>query len=587
MSQLDSLVNSSHADAFGLPGAVGNVENIVGYSRKIVALYYRTVAWLQEVQNTKVAPHFEEIHREQLALPNGIITCIERFGPELFTQIDAITNTPPSGKTRSLNLTLKVEISTDRINEALKRLTEKLDDSGLSPENFDRFETDYRLKHVVLKNIKYWDSENQKIHNVKLELFGHCFEVTSSDGKATIKSVSPPGDELKVHINPKEQNQEFLVMLGDTNLYFIVSKQNLDLLEQHYQEINKNVLRSREDFKDKVESIVSHLLTDTELVEMARNFIDKSPISYYVDIDYLVLIELYIENAYTPIGRSLLLYPKESRALLVQKSSEFMENNDTSDVVLYGDELAMFTKVIQEKNPEADFYATYVFLGNVVIEHLAQEWEKQYGQYFLDIHELNLDEAIERYCSIETINHQEVAVGGVFIYYLIKQGKFGKYNRNYFDCLKDFAPKINKVLENKKYKDFVGKLKATSNKKRYTIDDVDLMNGQEFERFVAELFSKMGFEAKITKTSGDQGIDIIASKNGDKIGIQAKCYSSTVGNGAIQEVAAGKNYYHLDKAMVITNNFFTDAARQLANANSIILWDRNNLIEKIERFFVS
>lgn len=383
---------------------------------------------------------------------------------------------------------------------------------------------------------------------------------------------------------PLEQSQDVTVVIGEAKTYFAVSKQNLDLLDQHYQEINKNVLKSREDFKDKVESIVSHLLTDVELVEMAKNFIDKTPVSYYVDVDYLLLIKYFIENAYTPIGRLLLLYPKESRESFIQKSSEFMENNDTSDVVSYGNELAMFTKILQEKNPEADFYTTYTFLYNIVIEHLAQEWEKQYGQYFLDINELSLEEGIERYCSIETINRQDMAVAGVFIYYLIKQGKFGKYNHNYFDCLKDFLPKISKALENKKYKDFVGKLKATSNKKRYTIDDVDLMNGQEFEKFVAELFSKMGFETKITKTTGDQGIDIIASKNGDKIGIQAKCYSSTVGNGAIQEVAAGKNYYHLDKAMVVTNNFFTDSARQLANANSIILWDRNNLMEKMERF---
>jgi HJR/Mrr/RecB family endonuclease len=173
------------------------------------------------------------------------------------------------------------------------------------------------------------------------------------------------------------------------------------------------------------------------------------------------------------------------------------------------------------------------------------------------------------------------------IYYLIRQGKFGKNNRNYIDCVNVFLPKIIDALENKKHQDFVGKLKTTYNKKRYTSDDVDLMDGLEFERLIAELFSKMGFETKITKTTGDQGIDVIASKDGNQIGIQAKCYSSTVGNKAIQEASAGKKYYHLDKVMVITNNFYTDSARQLASANSIILWDRNNLIEKIERFFNS
>ena len=113
------------------------------------------------------------------------------------------------------------------------------------------------------------------------------------------------------------------------------------------------------------------------------------------------------------------------------------------------------------------------------------------------------------------------------------------------------------------------------------------MNGLEFEKFIAELFSKMGYESEITKASGDQGIDVIASKNGNKIGIQAKCYSSSVGNKAVQEAVAGKNHYRLDKAIVVTNNFFTDAAQQLAQSNSIILWDRNILIEKISQIFNS
>jgi HJR/Mrr/RecB family endonuclease len=114
-----------------------------------------------------------------------------------------------------------------------------------------------------------------------------------------------------------------------------------------------------------------------------------------------------------------------------------------------------------------------------------------------------------------------------------------------------------------------------------------MMTGQEFEKFIAELFSKMGYEYEITKATGDQGIDVIVSKNGSRIGIQAKCYSGSVGNSAIQEAVAGKNHYRLDKAIVVTNNFFTDAAQQLAQSNSIILWDRNILKEKIDEIFNS
>ena len=67
--------------------------------------------------------------------------------------------------------------------------------------------------------------------------------------------------------------------------------------------------------------------------------------------------------------------------------------------------------------------------------------------------------------------------------------------------------------------------------------------------------------------------------------IQAKCYSSAVTNKAIQEVVAGLSHYKLDKGIVVTNNYFTDSARELAMSNNIILWDRTMLKEKIAELF--
>jgi hypothetical protein len=124
LNQLAALVNSNHDDAFGLPlaGVSGNVENIVEYSRKVVTFYYHAVALLQVMRNTPMASQYEEIHQELYALPMCIITSIEQFGPELLRQIDDAINAPPSGKPRFVTLTLKVDLSTDRITGALERL---------------------------------------------------------------------------------------------------------------------------------------------------------------------------------------------------------------------------------------------------------------------------------------------------------------------------------------------------------------------------------------------------------------------------------------------------------------------------------
>lgn len=134
---------------------------------------------------------------------------------------------------------------------------------------------------------------------------------------------------------------------------------------------------------------------------------------------------------------------------------------------------------------------------------------------------------------------------------------------------------------NKKQRNFNDSLKEKSIIKTTSIDDIDLMTGPEFENFIAELFSKKGYSTTVTKASGDQGIDVIAEKNNAKIGIQVKCYSGTVGNSAIQEVVAGKSFYSCDKVMVITNSSFTSSAIDLAQANNVILWDREILKDNL------
>ena len=124
-------------------------------------------------------------------------------------------------------------------------------------------------------------------------------------------------------------------------------------------------------------------------------------------------------------------------------------------------------------------------------------------------------------------------------------------------------------------------------RKTLTIDDIDLMSGPEFESAVCSLFKAMGYAVHVTKQSGDQGIDVIAEKDSVKIGIQAKCYASAVGNAAVQEAAAGKVFYGCGKAMVVTNSTFTKSAVELAAANGVILWGRDILMQKLADYPVT
>lgn len=98
------------------------------------------------------------------------------------------------------------------------------------------------------------------------------------------------------------------------------------------------------------------------------------------------------------------------------------------------------------------------------------------------------------------------------------------------------------------------------------------MTGHQYEHIVAGYLRSNGFfNVTVTKGSGDFGVDVIAHKGYDKYTVQCKYYSSPVSVSAVQEAVAGMAYYGCNKAMVVTNNSFTKAAKDLANANNVVL----------------
>jgi restriction system protein len=87
-----------------------------------------------------------------------------------------------------------------------------------------------------------------------------------------------------------------------------------------------------------------------------------------------------------------------------------------------------------------------------------------------------------------------------------------------------------------------------------------------------------------TATSHDYGVDIIASKDGVKTAVQLKRYSNTVGRAAISDAVAGMAHYKCNQTMVVTSNYFTKEAKELASSNNCVLVDRDKLSEWIYNF---
>lgn len=127
--------------------------------------------------------------------------------------------------------------------------------------------------------------------------------------------------------------------------------------------------------------------------------------------------------------------------------------------------------------------------------------------------------------------------------------------------------------------------------------------GRVFEEYIAQMYRVIGFDAKTTTQlrkegklppsiqarggSGEQGVDVIYTVPTEvglkKVIIQCKHYSQKVSNQAIQEIVGAMKLYGGDHAVVITNNYFTKPAIELALANGVTLIDRDRLKEVIAK----
>lgn len=111
-------------------------------------------------------------------------------------------------------------------------------------------------------------------------------------------------------------------------------------------------------------------------------------------------------------------------------------------------------------------------------------------------------------------------------------------------------------------------------RRRNTEDPFVDMEGEEFERYCANLLSANGFtHIDTTQGSHDYGIDIFAMKDSVSYAIQCKCYSGPVGIKAVQEAYAGKDYYDCMVGVVMTNQSFTKPAMDMADKLKVLLWD--------------
>lgn len=107
------------------------------------------------------------------------------------------------------------------------------------------------------------------------------------------------------------------------------------------------------------------------------------------------------------------------------------------------------------------------------------------------------------------------------------------------------------------------------------------MPPEEFEKEIANMFSRLGYKTEHTGKSHDGGIDVIAKKNGEEYLIQCKKHLTSVAgvqdirafNGVVSARLAKKGFF------IATNGFTPEAEQEFKNNPRIELVDQFKLLE--------
>lgn len=124
--------------------------------------------------------------------------------------------------------------------------------------------------------------------------------------------------------------------------------------------------------------------------------------------------------------------------------------------------------------------------------------------------------------------------------------------------------------------------KQRSTYSRATGVGLDFMDEAAFERYLALLFTRMGYQVRRVNYADNVSI-LMATRDGVSYVIQARRNRRKVGIRAIEDAIATRKHLKCERAIVVTNHFFSNQARKIAKANQVLTLDRHDLIKEMKR----
>jgi restriction system protein len=148
---------------------------------------------------------------------------------------------------------------------------------------------------------------------------------------------------------------------------------------------------------------------------------------------------------------------------------------------------------------------------------------------------------------------------------------------------KEYYYKHNTKIEQDSIKTILEKPNKHEISQKTTTYPLDSLSDREFERFIKWLFEQTGYDVQPEKHSTEMGFDILATKNGEKIVIQARRYPIhyKVSNLILLLADKAKRAYDCKQLIIAATAYFTKQAITDAQKYGIELWDLDMLNAKI------
>jgi HJR/Mrr/RecB family endonuclease len=120
---------------------------------------------------------------------------------------------------------------------------------------------------------------------------------------------------------------------------------------------------------------------------------------------------------------------------------------------------------------------------------------------------------------------------------------------------------------------------------------LSLMGGEALETHLAGLFARRGYAVRSAPSCGEIGAALLVTRGPEGMVVQVKRWNAALGEEVVHHLQDALRY-HGDTlrglgstnihGMIISTWYFTPGARELATADGVVLWDRQELERQIQ-----